>query len=174
MQFKDIYYAVPQESDKQFDFNGTTIFVKQYLPIQDKVQLIQDIVELASDDSTGCFSPARVYVYYVLVTISAYCDIDLDRTMKDTDLFDFVTNSHLDEKVFTAIPENEMRIINKLLTDTIRDIARFNNSFAGIIRLASNSAGDMDNSLADILKQLQDGENKEDLLQTLKTVVGND
>lgn len=60
-----------------------------------------------------------------------------------------------------------------LVKDTIKDIARYNSSAAGIIQMMNQNAGGLNEQITDMLNKIKNGENLE-TLSVIKDVVGTD
>uniref|UniRef100_UPI003078C635 hypothetical protein n=1 Tax=Dialister succinatiphilus TaxID=487173 RepID=UPI003078C635 len=60
-----------------------------------------------------------------------------------------------------------------LVRDTLSDIARYNNSAAGIIQMMNKNASGLDTYITDIMEKIKNGENLE-TLSVIKDVVGKD
>ena len=64
---------------KLIKLGDTEIYIKQYLPIDDKAALIERVLNNSADD-TGDFSPVRLKVYFALEIISTYTNINITET----------------------------------------------------------------------------------------------
>ena len=56
------------------EWNEQKIEVKQYLPIEDKLNLITAIIQNSIDDN-GYYNPAKIYVYTIVEMINFYTNI---------------------------------------------------------------------------------------------------
>jgi hypothetical protein len=101
------------EEVKVIDFNGEKIEVKQYLPLSDKLNLITKIIELAHEDNYNYSNPIKIDTYTNIEILFAYTNISFtDKIRNDIEkLYDSCASSGLFEKVFDAIPENELVMI---------------------------------------------------------------
>lgn len=153
--------------------SNNTIRVLKYLPIEGKANLVQYVVNMAIDSNTGCFSPIRVNVYYEIGVLRSYCGIHFDDNENISEVYDLLVQAKVIDKVMLAIPEEERNYIQTLINDTIKDISRYNNSFAGMIASASGEAGSLDTTLQDILEKIKNREGLE-VLSEIKNAVGTD
>lgn len=149
-----------------------TLDLKTYLPINEKVQLISFVVDNAIDESTGCFSPVRLNVYYSIGVLIYYCGLDIE-DINVVETYDLFEKLGIFNAVLSEIPEEERQFMEDLLDNTVEDIARYNHSAAGIIHSMTNDAGNLSDSLQDILAKIKDREGLE-VLSEIKNVVGND
>lgn len=155
--------------------DNISLEIRQYLPIDEKANLIQFIVDHALDQMTGCFSPVRVEVYFSIAVCKWYAGITFtDKQMAEVSkTYDLLEENGVIDKIISVIPENEINFMNELVNDTIDDIARYNSSAAGIIQAMSANADGLDNQITEILDKVKNGENME-TLSVIKDVVGKD
>jgi hypothetical protein len=158
--FKDMQLSVEQSTQSVKINDALTLEVRKYLPIKEKTDFLQFIVNSTLDENTGCFSPVRVNVYYSIAICRWYASIDFD--LEDLehieDIFDALETNGIVEAILSAIPQGEQDFMNELVEETIHDIARYNSSAAGIIRSMSVNAGDLDSQLNSILEKVKDKE----------------
>lgn len=148
------------------------ISVRQYLPVEEKTELIQYVIGAALDDRTGCFSPLRLEIYFSLGVCSKYTDIEIEQLADTGTTYDLLDSSGLMSRIMGNIPKEELNFMRELVMETANDIARYNNSAVGIIQSMNNSAGDLDNQLSEILKNIHDDDAVK-LLEHFKDMVGN-
>ena len=55
---------------KEVSFNNQTIEVKQYLPVEEKLNMITDIIN-SSVDENSFYNPGRLHIYQVVNIIMA-------------------------------------------------------------------------------------------------------
>ena len=154
---------------------STELEVKSYLPIDEKVNLIKFIVDGALDDSTGCFSPLRVEVYFAIAICRWYANIDFsfDNLVNISKVYDILETNSIIDNIIDVIPSDEMNFLNELVRDTINDIARYNSSAAGIIKAMTVDADSLDGQINNILEKIKNGEGLE-ALSVIKDAVGTD
>ena len=154
------------------DGESYEVEVKHYLPIDDKGKLVNQVINGALDINTGCFSPLRLNVYFDIAVMEYYCGVNLDGC-SIPEAYDILESSGLMSKVLAEIPEEERNFIQSLVDETAQDIARYNNSFAGMVSNVSSEAGQLDTSIQDILEKIKNKEGLE-VLSEIKNVVGTD
>lgn len=152
-----------------------TLEIRNYLPIDEKTQFIQFIVDHALDEATGCFSPIRVEVYFSIAVCKWYAGISFTEKQLNevSKTYDLLEENRIIDAIYPCIPEDEIEFMKSLVNDTINDIARYNSSAAGIIQSMSNNAGGLDSQITDILEKIKNGEGME-TLSVIKDVVGKD
>ena len=123
----------PNTEIKTIEWNGQNIEVKQYLPIEAKLDLISDIANKSLDDNPY-YNPARIQIFIRLEVILAYANINTtDKQREDTfKLYDMFAGE-LGDKILEAIPAEEYNFISQATWQIIEGIYRYNNSAMGII-----------------------------------------
>lgn len=176
MTFKDTQLVYPEEKMVEAKINEELILpVRQYLPIKEKVAFIQSVVNGALDENTGCFSPIRVEVFFSLAICRWYAGIVFDSDdLKDIEkVYDTLETNGVINKIIQAMNDEEYDFMKSLVQETIDDIARYNSSAAGIIRMMSVDAGGLGDQVNDILEKIKNKEGIE-TLDVIKNVVGKD
>lgn len=176
MNFKDLKLT-PKVSFTDVKIGEDAVLkVANYLPIEDKGNLITFVVDMALDATTGCFSPVRVETYFALAICRWYGDMvfDDDDIQKNVALtYDTLETNGIIDAIMNAIPKDELEFIQDLVKDTISDIARYNSSAAGIIQMMNQNASQLDTQITNILDSIKNGENLE-TLSVIKDMVGKD
>lgn len=124
----------PNNEIKIIEFNEQIIEVKQYLPIELKLELITNVLEFAHDENNYS-NPIKVQVYTLLEIIEKYTNINFTEKQKEnpTKLYDLIVGSELEKIIISAIPEQEyFRVINGIETTT-NAIYTYRNSLLGIL-----------------------------------------
>lgn len=152
--------------------NGMVISVKGYLTQREKAELIGFVLENAID-SRGCFSPIRIETYWGIALVKWYGGVGFtDKQIAEADkTYDILETNGIIKSICDVIPDDEYNFLKDMLNDTKDDIARYNNSFAGMLAAAASSATNMDNELTEILSKIQNGEGLEQLA-VVKDIVG--
>lgn len=151
------------------------IEVNQYLPMEDKADLISWVVDNAIDDITGRFSPIRLDTYFYIAIAKWYGNISFtDKQMESpAKIYDTLVTNDIILNILGAIPEEEYNYLEELLEDTVEDIADYNSSFAGIVRSMSNKTDDLGTEITTILEAIKNREGIE-LLSEIKNITGTE
>ena len=172
MNFKDLKLeSNVQDHVIEFD-DGAKLTVRGYLPINEKTALIEYVVGQALDQNTGRFSPIRVETFFGLAVAHYYAGINFEDDLKAAETYDMLETSGLMNEIVGNIPESEYNYIQELMQDTISDIADFNSSFAGILRIAQADAEGLDSQTKALIERIQ-GSEGQGLATLLKNVVEN-
>ena len=157
---------------KDIEFNGQIIEVKQYLPVNDKLELISNVINSAHDENNFS-NPVKVSVFTTLEIMYAYTNINFTEKQKEdpTKLYDMLISSGLVTEVFRAIPEEEYHEIVSGVEDSIEAIYAYRNSVLGILDNITNDYDGMNLDATNIYNKLADPDNM-DLIKQVLTKLG--
>lgn len=112
----------------------TTVEVKQYLPIEEKLAVISNIINNSIDDN-DFYNPVRLEIFTTLEILYAYTNFNITPKMKEDPfkLYDVVLSSGLYDKILEVMPTEEFDRIDVSAHATIRNIYNYKNSAAGLI-----------------------------------------
>lgn len=125
-----------EDSIKELQLNDEiTIEVKQYLPIQEKLRLIGDVVMLAHEQDANYSNPVKAEVYRDLEVVFAYTNLSFTEKQKEDlpKLYDMLMSSGLLKEIIMAIPEEEYNKICCGVWQSIDSIYKYQNSVLGIL-----------------------------------------
>ena len=153
-------------------YGDLTIEVKQYLPIEEKLEIITNVLEL-SHDQNNFSNPIKVKVYTALEIIGKYTNITFTDKQKEnpTKLYDLLNGNGLIEKIIGAIPQVEYDDLIHGIYDTIDAVYSYQNSVMGILDNVSKDYSNLSLDAASIHKDLADPENLA-LLKNIMTKLG--
>jgi hypothetical protein len=123
---------------KTIEFNGQTIEVKQYLPVNEKLELISNVINSAHDENNFA-NPVKISIFTTLEMMYAYTNINFTDKQKEdpTKLYDMLISSGLVTEVTNAIPEAESYEVIRGVSDSIDAIYTYRNSVLGIMESIS-------------------------------------
>jgi len=141
-------------------FGENTIEVKMYLPLDDKIKLVQTILNNTVDDK-GYYNPIQLEVNKVIETVAAYTNIAFTEKQREniSKLYDQLISSGLWGVLRASIPHSEMEYIDGKLTSLIDNIYKYRNSAVGILENLNIDYEKLDGLSADIQKNLSDKDN---------------
>lgn len=153
---------------KSIEFNGQVIEVKQYLPINTKLELISNVINLSADDNNFA-NPVKIHVFTTLEIIEQYTNINFTDKQKEdpTKLFDLLESSGLSELILGAIPEVEYSMVVNGVIDSTEAIYNYRNSILGILENVSADYSAIDLDATELQKKIGDPENLALLKQVL-------
>lgn len=157
---------------KCIDFNEQVVEVKQYLPVNDKLELISNVINSAHDDNNFA-NPVKVSVFTTLEILYAYTNINFtDKQKEDPNkLYDLVISSGLVAEIIRAIPEEEYNEILCGVSDSIEAVYNYRNSVMGILEIISSDYSALDLDASTIQAKIADPENMA-LLKSILTKLG--
>lgn len=168
LRIKSVKWETP--STKTIINEGSPdIIVKQYLPVEQKMALIGNIVNNSADDN-NYYNPIRLDMYTVIGIIGLYTDIDLEDTTI-AQAYDILMESGLWEDILDTIPASEIEYIKINTRKILENIYAYKNSIYGVIEGFNNSADNIKLDSEEIQKNLSDPENLK-LVKEILTKMG--
>lgn len=145
---------------KTIEFNGQAIEVKQYLPVNEKLELISNVINLAHDENNFA-NPVKISIFTTLEMMYAYTNINFTDKQKEdpTKLYDMLISSGLVTEVTNAIPEAESYELIRGVSDSIDAIYTYRNSVLGIMESISADYSNLNLDASEIQKKLSDPNN---------------
>lgn len=158
---------------KVIEFNEQQIEVKQYLPIQEKLNLIGRVLEQAHDQDNDFQNPVKCKVILTMEIIYTYTNITFTDKQKEdiTKLFDLIDGNGLVDTIFEAIPEYELNTLEDGVTDTTEAYYKYRNSIVGVMDVLKQDQYNMDFDIQKSVKAIKDPE-VATFLKTLLTELG--
>ena len=155
-------------SIEKIQFGEHTIEVKKYLPMQEKMEMISNIINLSADENRF-YNPMKLDIFTALEIMDNYTNISFTEKQKDNPakLYDELVSSGLYNKVLDAITAEEWYYINNTLTETVQAIYSYQNSAMGILDTISQDYSGLKFDAEGIQKLLADPNN----LSMLKDVL---
>lgn len=141
-------------------FGENTIEVKMYLPLDDKIKLVQTILNNTVDDK-GYYNPIQLEVNKVIEVVTAYTNITFTEKQREnvSKLYDQLISSGLWGALRASIPHSEMEYIDGKLKSLIDNIYQYRNSAAGILENLNVDYEKLDGLSSEIQKNLSDKDN---------------
>lgn len=157
---------------KTIDFNEQIIEVKQYLPVNEKLEVIAEVLNNSADDNNFA-NPVKVDVYTAIAMLEAYTNISFTEKQKEnvTKLYDAVVSTGFYDRVIEAIPYDEINSLIVAISDTIDAFYRYRNSVVGILENISSDYSNLNLDASAIQQKLADPENME-LLRSVLSKLG--
>lgn len=157
---------------QEISFNNQKIIVEQYLPLSQKLDLIQTVIELSGNGEEGFFNIVKLKTFYTIEMLKAYTNISFTEKQQEdpAKLYDIITINNIWDEVAKSIPQSEQdEIWNNLLT-LAREVTNYNHSALGILKLLKQDYGDESFALDKISEMLTRLDDSNDL-EIIKTAV---
>ena len=146
---------------KNIDINENTIEVKQYLPVEEKLELISYIVNMAHDEDYNFSNPVKVEVFAGIGIIKYYTNITFTEKQLENPakIYDLLNSNNIINNVIAAIPSNEYDEIRTGIEDTIKSIYQYQNSALGILDTIGQDYSDLNLEADTINEKLSNPDN---------------
>ena len=113
--------------------DGKVLEVKQYLPIEDKIDLVDITLQKSREDRL--YNPLKVNMFYHLNLIYLYTNLTFTEKQREDEykLYDALVSNEIIDKVIEALPESEyVDLLNKI-EEKISLELKYNTTAAAII-----------------------------------------
>ncbi len=149
------------------EYNGQIIEIKQYLPVNDKLKMMGEILENTMDQNNFA-NPVKQAVFTAIAIIEYYTNINFTDKQKEdpTKLYDIINSSDIFDIILINIPEAERQEIEEGINGIIVAYYQYTNSILGILETMKNN---YDSSALDISKLLEEI-NSPEAFETLKQI----
>ena len=137
---------------KNIDFNGNQIEIKQYLPIEDKIDLVDIVLQNSKEDNI--YNPIKMDMYFHLYLVYLYTNITFTEKQKEDEskLYDILNSNGLIDIIIENLPENEYDYLLDLLSEKENILLNYNTTAAAIISNIINDLPKNAQMMADIMQ----------------------
>lgn len=153
--------------NEEITYDGQTFNVRSWIPMEDKLALIGNIINASIDDNTF-YNPARLHIFYVMNMVKEYTDIDF-KEMNIMYAYDILDVSGLWDIIEKYINENEISFIKRNIKETITNIYAYKNSVLGMVDAMNQKSEDLQVDGEALQKVIGDPEN----LTLVKQILDN-
>lgn len=162
----------PNKDIKTINWAEQEIEIKQYLPVNEKLELIGRVINNSADDMKF-YNVGKIEIFLALETLFTYTNINFtDKQKEDVcKLYDIVLSSGFYDAVMEEIPESELDWIEDTLMNTVDSIYKYQNSILGILENVSQDYSNLDLDASKIYGELADPSNLT-LLKNVMTKLG--
>ncbi len=149
-------------------FNEQSIEVKQYLPVNEKLDLISWVINQSADD-LKFYNVGKLDIFKHIAIAQHYTNITFtEKQLSDpAHLYDLLVSSGLMDEIKNAIPNGEIWWVDDVLDDTVDSIYKYQNSVMGILDTVTTDYKDLNFDVEELQKNISNPEN----LTLLKDVV---
>ena len=149
-----------KEKVKNIKINDIDIEVKQYLPVNDKLDLIARVISGAHDQNNFP-NPIKIEVIGAIEIIMAYTNITFTDKQKEdiSKLYDILDSNDVINQIVSVIPEDEYRFLIDGINNTVDAVYTYQNSVLGILDTVSQDYSNLDLDATEIQKKLADKDN---------------
>ena len=154
---------------KKVNLNGYDIEIKQYLPLEDKINLIEAVIVQSGNGQEGFFNIVKLETYYRIEMIKFYTNIQFSEEELEniSKLYDELILGEIWDNITVHIPKEEQEYIWSNILNLAKETTEYHHSALGIFEIISNNYQDLNFELKDI----QEGLTNPDNLTLLKSLV---
>ena len=155
-----------------FEWNGQTIEVKAYLPIQEKLDLIATVINNCQDEN-NFINEGKMSLFMSLEMIYRYTNINFTEKQKSdpAKLYDLLAGSGFFDDMFAVMPQTEYKCIAIWLDKTANHIYNYRNSIYGILDAMQQDYSNLNLNIDELSQKISNGENL-NLLKDILTKLG--
>ena len=157
---------------KTIVLNEQNIEVKQYLPMNDKLDLIGKVLTDSQDDNNFA-NPIKLEIFTNLYLIKFYTNITFtEKQWEDIPkLYDLLESNKVFDLIRESIPVDEINTIEEGIKKSADAVYTYRNSVMGVLDVVSANYEDLDLDAASIHDKISSAENIE-LLKDVLTKLG--
>lgn len=128
--YSSLKLKIKEETKK---IENTDIEVLQYLPIEDKLDLIEITLQKAREDRL--YNPMKVDMFFHLNIVYLYTNITFTDKQREDEykLYDILQTNGIIDQVIDAMNENEYNLLLTKINEKISDELTYNTTAAAII-----------------------------------------
>lgn len=147
---------------KTVSINDQEIQIKQYLPFEEKIEMVEKILNQSIDELND-FNFAKLTIFTALELIKAYTNISFTETqLKDvTKLYDLLDLNNVINLVRKNIPEQELDTIDRMIKIETNRIRTYFHSLVGMLSTIQQDYATTNMDVDNLINKLQTGENFE-------------
>lgn len=151
------------------EWGDQIIQIKEYLPIEDKIGVIERIVNQSLDDNNFA-NPARIMINTVLEIIFTYTNINFTDKQKEDRLalYDLLVSSGLWKSVENKLAEiGELAIIQITVREVIDEVYKYKTSTLGVLQAVAEDYSNLDLDAEKLREKIGNKENVEFLAKVM-------
>lgn len=145
---------------KTIKFKEQEIETKQYLPIEAKLQFIENVLNQSAVDMYF-YNQGKIEIFFAMEVIYNYTNINFTDKQKDDilGLFDKFVSTGLYKEILNNIPTSEIEFLKEVIQDQIKEIYRYRDSALGIMETMKTDYDNLDLDIDKLTKELTENEN---------------
>lgn len=170
-KIKPTYHKLGLKVDvhkSELTYNDQIIEVKDYLPIEDKMKMVADII-IESKDDNPFMNVGKMNAYLYIYILYNYTNLVFTEKQKEEPgkIYDNIVTTGFLSEILKLIPKDEIDFIKYLLNSQIEEIYKYDNSIRGMLQDVMTDYSNLSLDATTIQKKLQDPNN----LKLLKGVM---
>jgi hypothetical protein len=159
-------------SVKTFQFHNVNIDVLQYLPIEDKYDLVMITLQKSFEEEV--YNPIKLDMLFHLYLVYMYTNISFTDKQKENEskLYDAIKSNGLLEAVLEQIPEEEYNILFEYISDLADIKEEYNRSVVSLVKKMITDLPTQAQAAMDIVNSF-DKEKYQEVIDFAKMANGN-
>ena len=121
-----------------FDFNGHTMEVINYLPVEDKYDLIMATLQKSEED--GIYNPLKLDIYFHLHLVYMYTNLSFTDKQREneTKLYDVLKSNGFMDLLLQYIPADEYNELQYYIEKYVKDNLKYKNTAGAVLQSVIN------------------------------------
>lgn len=117
-----------------FDFEGNKIEVLNYLPIEDKYDLV--MITLQKAEENGIYNPLKLDIYFHLHLVYMYTNLSFTDKQKEDELklYDCLKSGGFIYQFMNALDDDEYNYLFEMMQDTVNDYMNYRNTAGAVLQ----------------------------------------
>lgn len=117
-----------------FNFRGNEIEVLNYLPIDDKYDLV--MITLQKAEENGIYNPLKLEMYFHLHLIYMYTNLSFTEKQKEDEakIYDALKSNGFIDQFLNTINEDEYQFIFDMLNELVEKVLNYRNTAAAVLQ----------------------------------------
>ena len=150
--------------DNTITYEGETITIRGYVPMEEKLNAISTILSLSLNSDTGLYLPGHIDVYKEIFILKLYTDIeftdeDIDNPMP---VYDKIIVAPFYRQIIEILRANgDLQIFLQLLEENIRKLETYQTSAYGILDSLKKDYKNLDFDIGALQEKIQNKEGLE-------------
>lgn len=132
-KFKELNLTY-NDTPKTITINDIQVKVKQYIPVEDKIDLIQ--TALQKSEENGIYNDIKLDIHFHLNIVYLYTDIEFEQDDYEDEMliYNRLAINNVFDKVIASMNENEYNSLYNFLQIAKKDNLEYKNSAAAVLR----------------------------------------
>jgi hypothetical protein len=142
----------PINTTSAFEFGGQQVEVLNYLPIEDKYDLV--MITLQKAEENGIYNPILLDLYFHLHLVYMYTNLSFTDKQKENELkiYDTLVSNGFFDKFFETMDENEYKELMDYIEELKEAILYYKNSAGAVLQSIIQDLPENAQAAADIVK----------------------
>lgn len=166
--FTKLSLTQPKEV-KQWEFNGQIIEVKQYLPIKDRTELAQNVVQQVLEQNDTYLNEFAFRIFMDLEIVFNYTNLSFTEKQKEDlyKLYDLLSSSGFIRGLRREVECHQLDELEVYTYESLSNYFKYRNSIYGIMDNMSKDYGSLATDAETLRNSLTDSESLKLLKDTL-------